>query len=191
MTTPVPTSQPAGGAGSLARRLEAADLVVVGSGFYGLTVARRAAEELGSRVVVLERRWHLGGNAYSEIEPETGIEVHRYGAHLFHTSNQKVWDHVRRFTEFTSYQHRVFSISKGKTYALPINLGTICQFYGRHLSPEDARALVREQAAEVDTSSVSNLEDRAISLIGRPLYEAFIRGYTEKQWQTDPRELPA
>ena len=178
------------GPSDLARRLEAADLVVVGSGFYGLTVARRMADERGLRVVVLERRSHLGGNAYSETEPETGIEVHRYGAHLFHTSNQRVWDYVRRFTEFTSYQHRVFTVSKGQSYSMPINLGTMCQYFGRHLSPTEARALVREHAGAMDPAEVTNLEDRAISLIGRPLYEAFVRGYTEKQWQTDPRELP-
>lgn len=184
------TTHPTGTAG-LADRLASADLVVVGSGFFGLTVAERAANELGTRVVVLERRAHLGGNAYSEVEPETGIEVHRYGAHLFHTSNQRVWDYVRRFTDFTSYQHRVYTVSKGQTFPMPINLGTICQFVGQHLSPTEARALVREHAAEVDAGSVENLEDKAISLIGRPLYEAFVRGYTEKQWQTDPRELPA
>jgi UDP-galactopyranose mutase len=174
----------------LARRLEAADLVVVGSGFFGLTVARQVAEQHGVRVVVLERRSHLGGNAWSEQEPQTGIEVHRYGAHLFHTSNQRVWDHVRRFTDFTGYQHRVFTVSKGQCYPMPINLATICQFLGRHLSPDQARALVREHAAEVAPGDITNLEDKAISLIGRPLYEAFVRGYTEKQWQTDPRELP-
>lgn len=184
------STHPTGTAG-LADRLASADLVVVGSGFYGLTVAERAAHELGRRVVVLERRAHLGGNAYSEVEPETGIEVHRYGAHLFHTSNQRVWDYVRRFTDFTGYQHRVFTVSKGQTFPMPINLGTICQFVGQHLSPAEARALVREHAAEVDPAHVENLEDKAISLIGRPLYEAFVRGYTEKQWQTDPRELPA
>ncbi len=175
----------------LAHRLGTADLVVVGSGFYGLTVARRMADERGLRVVVLERRPHLGGNAYSETEPQTGIEVHRYGAHLFHTSNQRVWDYVRRFTDFTSYQHRVFTVSKGQTYPMPINLGTICQYFGRHLSPTEARALVREHAGEMAPEDITNLEDKAISLIGRPLYEAFVRGYTEKQWQTDPRELPA
>ncbi|WP_258726303.1 UDP-galactopyranose mutase [Cellulomonas sp. NS3] len=184
------TTHPTGTAG-LADRLATADLVVVGSGFFGLTVAERAANELGRRVIVLERRSHLGGNAYSEVEPETGIEVHRYGAHLFHTSNQRVWDYVRRFTDFTGYQHRVFTVSKGQTFPMPINLGTICQFVGQHLSPTEARALVREHAAEVDPGNVTNLEDKAISLIGRPLYEAFVRGYTEKQWQTDPRELPA
>ncbi|WP_146906910.1 UDP-galactopyranose mutase, partial [Cellulomonas aerilata] len=171
--------------------LAAADLVVVGSGFYGLTVAERTATELGRRVVILERRHHLGGNAYSEAEPTTGIEVHRYGAHLFHTSNTRVWQYVNRFTDFTDYQHRVHTISKGQTYPMPINLGTICQYFGQALSPTAARDLVRSQAGEIDPDRVANLEDKAVSLIGRPLYEAFIRGYTEKQWQTDPRQLPA
>jgi UDP-galactopyranose mutase len=175
----------------LAGRIAATDLVVVGSGFFGLTVAEQVASRLGRRVVVLERRAHLGGNAYSEREPETGIEVHRYGAHLFHTSNERVWDYVRQFTDFTGYQHRVHSVSKGQTYPMPINLGTICQFFGRHLSPGQARALVREHAAEIEQEHAANLEEKAISLIGRPLYEAFVRGYSEKQWQTDPRELPA
>ena len=85
------------------------DLFVVGSGFFGLTVAERVAAELGKRVLVVERRSHIGGNAYSEPEPQTGIEVHRYGAHLFHTSNEKVWEYVNRFTTFTNYQHRVFA----------------------------------------------------------------------------------
>jgi UDP-galactopyranose mutase len=145
----------------------------------------------GRRVLVLERRPHIGGNAWSEVEPETGIEVHRYGAHLFHTSNRRVWDYVRRFTDFTSYRHRVVSVSKGQAYSMPINLATMCQYFGRHLTPDAARALVREQAGEIDPDRVTNLEDRAVSLIGRPLYEAFVRGYTEKQWQTDPRKLPA
>ena len=167
------------------------DLVVVGSGFFGLTVAERAATELGKRVLVLERRSHIGGNAYSEPEPETGIEVHRYGAHLFHTSNERVWQYVNQFTEFTNYQHRVFSIYQGQTYSLPINLATICQYFGKSFSPEEARALVAEQSGEIATAEAANLEEKAISLIGRPLYEAFIRGYTKKQWQTDPTELPA
>ncbi|SEG79547.1 UDP-galactopyranose mutase [Thermomonospora echinospora] len=166
-----------------------ADLVVVGSGFFGLTVAERCANLFGKRVLILERRDHIGGNAYSESEPETGIEVHRYGAHLFHTSNERVWEYVNRFTAFTDYRHRVYTNFKGRVYSLPINLGTICEYFGRAFTPDEARALVAEQAAEV--SDPRNLEEKAISLIGRPLYEAFIRGYTAKQWQTDPRELPA
>ncbi|GLW65296.1 UDP-galactopyranose mutase [Actinomadura rubrobrunea] len=162
---------------------------MVGSGFFGLTVAERCARELGLRVLVLERRDHIGGNAYSEPEPETGIEIHRYGAHLFHTSNKRVWEYANRFTAFTGYQHRVFTVFKGRVYPMPINLGTICSYFGRVFTPDEARALIAAQAAEV--SDPTNLEEKAISLIGRPLYEAFIRGYTAKQWQTDPRELPA
>ncbi|MFC9973730.1 UDP-galactopyranose mutase [Spirillospora sp. NPDC127200] len=165
------------------------DLVVVGSGFFGLTVAERCAAELGLRVLVLERRSHIGGNAYSEAEPETGIEIHRYGAHLFHTSNERVWEYANRFTSFTDYRHRVYSTFKGRVYPMPINLGTICSYFERAFTPDQARALIAEQAAEV--RDPANLEEKAISLIGRPLYEAFVRGYTAKQWQTDPRELPA
>jgi UDP-galactopyranose mutase len=167
------------------------EVVVVGSGLYGLTVAERVANELGRRVLVLERRSHLGGNAWSEREPETGIEVHRYGAHLFHTSNERVWRYVNRFTAFSDYQHRVFTIHRGRVFPMPINLATIGEFFGRYLTPDQARRLVAEQAGELVTGDATNLEEKAISLIGRPLYEAFIAGYTAKQWQTDPRELGA
>ena len=168
-----------------------ADVVIVGSGFFGLTIAERCAEDLGLRVLILERRKHIGGNAYSEKEPETGIEIHRYGAHLFHTSNARVWEYANRFTGFTSYQHRVFSVYKGRVYPLPINLATICEYFGAVMTPDEARALIAEQAAEVPPGTAANLEQKAISLVGRPLYEAFFRGYTFKQWQTDPADLPA
>ncbi len=167
------------------------DLVVVGSGFFGLTIAERCAEELGLEVLVLERRHHLGGNAYSEKDPETGIEVHKYGAHLFHTSNERVWEYVNRFTDFTDYKHRVFGMYQGQVYSLPMNLGLINQFFGRSHTPAEARALIAEQASEIATEDATNLEEKAISLIGRPLYEAFIKGYTAKQWQTDPTKLSA
>ncbi|MDN5931438.1 MAG: UDP-galactopyranose mutase [Pseudonocardia sp.] len=167
------------------------DLVIVGSGFFGLTIAERVAGELDKRVLVLERRSHLGGNAYSEREPETGIEVHRYGAHLFHTSNARVWEYCNRFTEFTGYQHRVFAKVGEQVYAFPMNLALINQFFGRSHSPSEARALIAEQAGEIDTKDAKNLEEKGISLVGRPLYEAFVKGYTAKQWQTDPTELDA
>ena len=167
------------------------DLAVVGSGFFGLTIAERCASDLGLGVLVVERRHHIGGNAYSEPEPETGIEIHRYGAHLFHTSNARIWEYANRFTRFTGYQHRVFTIHKGQVYPMPINLGTICAYFGAAMSPGEARALVAGQSAEVEVRTAANLEQKAVSLIGRPLYEAFIRGYTSKQWQTDPADLPA
>jgi UDP-galactopyranose mutase len=167
------------------------DLVVVGSGFFGLTIAERCANELGLKVLVLERRHHLGGNAYSEPDPETGIEVHVYGAHLFHTSNEKVWEYVNRFTDFTGYQHRVFAKYQGQVYSFPMNLALINQFFGKSHTPDEARELIAQQASEIDTAAASNLEEKAISLIGRPLYEAFVKGYTAKQWQTDPKDLSA
>lgn len=165
------------------------DVVVVGSGFFGLTVAEQLAQQ-GRTVHVVERRDHIGGNAYSAPEPTTGIEVHQYGAHLFHTSNERVWEYVNRFTAFTPYQHRVFSTYRGEVYSLPINLATINQFTRSAMSPTEARAWVAQQAAQAPEVP-TNLEEKAISLIGRPLYEAFIEGYTAKQWQTDPRELAA
>jgi UDP-galactopyranose mutase len=164
------------------------DLVVVGSGLYGLTVAQMVAD-LGRRVLIVEKRSHLGGNAWSEVDPETGIEIHRYGAHLFHTSNEKVWEYVNRFTGFTDYQHRVRSVHQGRVYSLPINLGTMCEFFGRQLSPAEARALISSQTKHLDGVKAENLQDKAIGLIGEPLYNAFIRGYTAKQWQTDPNDL--
>jgi UDP-galactopyranose mutase len=167
------------------------DLLVVGAGLFGLTLARQAAEEHDAKVTVIDRRDHLGGNAYSEADPETGIEVHKYGAHLFHTSNTRVWEYVNRFTDFTPYVHKVYTTHRGVVYPMPINLGTINQFFESAYSPAGARALVQEQAGELAGTDPANLNDKGISLIGRPLYEAFIKHYTGKQWQTDPKDLPA
>ena len=166
------------------------DILIVGAGFYGATLAERIAGKLGRRVLVIDQRTHVGGNAYSETDPQTGIEVHRYGAHLFHTPNEEVWRYVSRFTGFSPYRYRGVAVHAGKVYSLPINLGTICQYFGRQFTPDEARALIASHAAEVAGRQPANLEEKAISLIGRPLYEAFIRGYTAKQWQTDPRDLP-
>ena len=167
------------------------DIVVVGSGLFGLTVAERCANELGLSVLILERRPHIGGNAYSETDPRTGIEVHKYGAHLFHTSNERVWSYVNRFTSFTPYVHHVYTNHDGVVYPMPINLATINQFFSAAYSPDEARALIAQQAGELAGKDPENLNDKGISLIGRPLYEAFIKEYTGKQWQTDPKDLPA
>ena len=167
------------------------DLVVVGSGLFGLTIAEQAASRWGLRVAIVERRSHLGGNAYSEIDPETGIEVHKYGAHLFHTSNERVWEYVNRFTSFTSYVHRVWTTVDGVVYPMPVNLGTINQFFSAAYGPDEARALIAQQAAEVDGQEITDFESKGGSLVGRPLFEAFFKNYTAKQWQTDPKDLPA
>ncbi|MDR0481896.1 MAG: UDP-galactopyranose mutase [Cellulomonadaceae bacterium] len=166
-----------------------ADLVIVGTGFFGLTVAERLASQHGLKIAMIDKRDHIGGNAYSSNDPETGIEVHRYGAHLFHTSNQRVWDYVQQFTAFTSYVHKVYTTHRGEVFPMPINLGTINQFFRSAMGPAEARELIREQAAELNGKTPENLDEQGVNLIGRPLYEAFIRNYTAKQWQTDPTEL--
>src|SRR5260221_4079295 len=159
-------------------QLGQADLVIVGAGFYGLTIAERAANTLGLRVAVLDRRDHIGGNAWSEVDPATGTEVHRYGSHLFHCNNQEVWDYVNRFTAFNDYRHFVYTLHRGQIYSMPLNLGTICSYFGRAFSPAEARAFIAGQTAEVRGRRADNLEEKAISLVGRALYDAFIRGYT-------------
>ena len=167
------------------------DLLIVGSGLFGLTIAERAVAEHGAKVTIIDRRSHIGGNAYSEADAQTGIEVHKYGAHLFHTSNPRVWEYVNRFTDFTGYQHKVYTTHRGVVYPMPINLGTINQFFQAAYTPDEARALIAEQAGELAGTDPENLDEKGISLIGRPLYEAFIKNYTGKQWQTDPKDLPA
>lgn len=166
-------------------------LVVVGAGFFGATIARRVAVDLKLPVLVIERRDHIGGNAHSDVDDETGVEIHRYGSHLFHTSNQAVWDFLREFTDFNNYRHRVFTKHASHVYTMPINLMTINNFFGVDLTPAEARELVERQAAAEEISQPQNLEEKAISLIGRPLYEAFVRHYTAKQWEVDPTQLPA
>jgi len=168
-----------------------ADLVVVGAGLTGLTIAEQAASRLGLKVVVVDRRSHVGGNAYSEPDPQTGIEVHRYGAHLFHTSNERVWFYVNRFTAFTNYVHRVYTVHAGVVYPLPVNLGTINQFFGTAMGPDEARETIRSQAAELEGKEPATFVEKGISLVGRPLYEAFFMNYTAKQWQTPAEQLPA
>jgi UDP-galactopyranose mutase len=167
------------------------DLVVVGSGFYGLTIAREAAEKLGLKVLVLEKRPHIGGNAYSQFDPTTGIEIHVYGSHLFHTSNERVWDYVNKFTAFTDYKHSVWTKHNDEIFSMPINLATINQFFEKEFTPHQAEEFIGTQTNSSAAAEATNLEDRAIALIGQPLYEAFIKGYTKKQWQTDPKQLPA
>ena len=163
------------------------DLVVVGAGFFGLTCARLAADA-GYRVLVIEKRNHIGGNAYSYIDDRSGVEVHRYGSHLFHTSNKRVWDFVNQFSRFNDYRHTVKTVHKNQVFQMPINLGTISQFFGYHLTPNMAREKISQSASEF--SPGDDFESKALSQIGPELYEAFIKNYTKKQWQTDPANLP-
>lgn len=169
------------------------DLVIVGSGLFGLTIAERTSNQLGLNVLIIEKRHHIGGNAYSEIDTKTGIEIHKYGTHIFHTSHEKTWAYVNQFTNFNNYVHRVWAIHNGLKYQIPINLSTINQFFETDFSPSQAENFMEQEISKdlSDINSISNLEDKAISLIGSHLYKAFIKNYTWKQWQTDPKNLPA
>ena len=169
--------------------LDKYDIVVVGSGLFGLTVARLAAENLGLRVLVIEKRSHIGGNAWSDIDPETGIEVHKYGSHLFHTSNLRVWNFVARFTDFREYRHTVFARVNNATHSLPINLTTLSSFFGRDFSPTEAEEFFKVFSDEIPNPK--NFEEKIISKIGIELYQAFYKGYSEKQWGIDPKLLPS
>lgn len=173
----------------IAKQLSEADLVIVGAGLFGMTIAERAASVFGKRSLIIEQRNHIGGNAFSYFDPETSVEVHKYGTHIFHTENTKVFEYLSLFTEFNDYKHHVWTKHKGQTYPMPIGLATLNAFYKRDIDPQEAKRIIQESASSV-TGTPSNLEDKAISLIGEDLYRAFIEGYTAKQWQTDPKLLP-
>lgn len=167
-------------------------LIIVGSGFFGSTIANLCASKLGIPVCVYEKRDHIGGNAYSYFDDETNIEIHKYGSHLFHTSNLKVFNYISEFTEFNSYRHTVKSKHGNAYYTIPINLSTISSIYGIALNPAEARNLIKEEASKsriVDPEA--NLRDKAISLVGEKLYHSLIESYTQKQWQTSPVDLPS
>jgi len=164
--------------------------LIVGAGFFGSVLAERIANDLREKVLVIDKYPHPGGNCASGIDPETGIEFHKFGTHIFHTSCEKVWNYIGSYTAFNGYRHQVLSMVGGKVYQMPINLETINSFYGINLRPFEVDAFLRKEIEKEKILEPRNLEEKAVSLIGRPLYEAFIRGYTEKQWQKDCKLLP-
>jgi len=164
------------------------DYLVVGCGFFGSVFAQQAREN-NKTVLMMDSRPHIGGNCYTYEYEDTGISMHAYGSHIFHCSDDDTWNYINRFTEFNRHQHRVLTTHRGKVYSMPISLGTINSFFGTNLRPDDVAGFL--DAQRTFTGRPANLEEQAISLIGRPLYEAFIKGYTSKQWGCDPKELPA
>ncbi len=169
------------------RTMKKYDYLVVGAGLFGATFAYEAAKR-GKRVKVIEKRDHIAGNIYTkEVD---GIQVHQYGAHIFHTSNKEVWDYVNQFAEFNRYTNSPVANYKGQMYNLPFNMNTFSQMWGVR-TPAEAMAKINEQRQEMAGKEPQNLEEQAISLIGRDIYEKLIKGYTEKQWGQKATELPA
>lgn len=165
------------------------NIAVVGAGFSGAVIAHQLAKA-GHKVTVYESRSHLGGNSHTERDPETGVMVHAYGPHIFHTDNERAWEFVNSFGRFMPYVNRVKAVAQGKVYSLPINLLTINQFFGKTFRPAEAIAFV-ESIAEKTVENPASFEEQALRFLGRDLYEAFFKGYTLKQWGMHPRELPA
>ena len=170
--------------------LDSYSYVIVGSGLLGSVIAERIATQLDRRVLVIEKRDHIGGNCYSEEDPSTGIEYHRYGTHIFHTSNEQVWKYINRFVTFNTYRHQVLTSYRDKMYQFPINLETINSFYNLNLKPWQVDEFM-STVCDRSITHPANFEEQALSLLGRDLYEAFFKHYTFKQWQVDPKEVPA
>ena len=167
------------------------DFLIIGSGFYGCVLAERIANVLKKDVLIIEKRNHIGGNAYSKIDKKTGIEYHKYGTHIFHTSINRVWDYLKNFTKLNNYRHQVLSEYKNKIYQMPINLETINYYFGKNFNPKQAENYVREISKKYIKKNPKNFEEKALMQIGKKLYESFIKNYTTKQWGKDPRLLPS
>lgn len=163
------------------------DYLVVGAGLYGSVFAHEMKKK-GRRVLLIEKRKHIAGNIFTE--DVAGIQVHRYGAHIFHTSDRKVWDYVNQFAEFNHYINSPVANYKGEIYNLPFNMNTFNKMWGV-VTPEQAKEKIAEQIADLSITDPSNLEEQALSLVGKDVYEKLVKGYTEKQWGRDCKELPA
>lgn len=163
------------------------DYLVVGAGLFGAVFAQQAKQS-GKQVLVIDRRAHIAGNVYTEaIE---GIQVHKYGAHIFHTNNKEVWDYVNQFATFNRFTNSPVANYKGELYSLPFNMYTFNKMWGV-VTPEEAAAKIEEQKREAGITTPQNLEEQAISLVGRDIFKKLVKGYTEKQWGRDCKELPA
>jgi len=167
------------------------DFLIVGCGLYGSVLAERITNDLKKKVVILEKRNHIAGNIYSLIDPSTGIEYHKYGTHIFHTSHESVWKYINQFTTLNSYRHQSLARYKNKIYQLPINLETINSFFKKNFSPDDAKKFIKNLTKPFIKQKNFSFESKALSQIGSELYESFIKNYTKKQWGKDPKNLPS
>ena len=164
-------------------------ILCVGAGFSCAVIARELAEQ-GHVVTVIDQRSHVAGNCHTQRDDETGIMLHVYGPHIFHTDNQEVWDYVNKYGEFKSFVNRVKAVSNGSVYSLPINLHTINQFFNKQFNPKQAQEWIEKQA-DLSIEEPVTFEEQAMRFIGKDLYHAFFYGYTKKQWGLEPKELPA
>lgn len=164
-------------------------IAIVGAGFSGAVIAQELAKA-DYKMDVFDSRPHVAGNCHSERDAETGVMVHTYGPHIFHTNNEKVWNYVRKFDEFMPFTNRVKALTKGRIFSLPVNLLTINQFFGKAFNPKEAEAFMAS-IGDQSITTPETFEEQALRFVGKDLYEAFFKGYTMKQWGVHPSELPA
>lgn len=165
-------------------------VLVVGAGFSGSVIARELAEQ-GYQITIVDKRSHIAGNCHTERDAETGVMVHQYGPHIFHTDDIEVWQYVNKYGEMMPYINRVKSTVGGRVYSLPVNLHTINQFFDKAFSPKEAHDFIVNEQADKTIEEPQSFEEQALKFVGRDLYEAFFKGYTQKQWGLSPTKLPA
>lgn len=166
------------------------NFLMVGAGLSGAVIGRHLAQA-GHKVTIVDARAHVAGNCHTERDADSGVMVHIYGPHIFHTDDEEVWNYVNRFTRFMPYKNRVKTTSRGQVFSLPVNLHTINQFFGRTMRPDEARAFITNEQADTSIDEPKTFEEQAMRFVGKDLYEAFFKGYTMKQWGCHPSELPA
>ncbi len=165
-------------------------ILIIGSGFSGAVIAEQLARTKNFQITIWDERSHIGGNCHTERDPDTGVMVHKYGPHIFHTSNEVVWKYIQEFGVMRPFVNRVKSVTEKGIFSLPINLHTINQFYGKTFNPREAREFI-ESLGDKSIKDPQNFEEQALKFVGRDLYYTFFYGYTKKQWGTEPRNLPA
>ena len=173
------------------KKIKKIDFLIVGAGFFGAVLAERIANVLGKNVLILDKRNHIGGNCYSELDKTTGIEYHKYGTHIFHTKKEDVWSYINDFTKFNNYNHQVISSHKNSIFQMPINLETINSYFKKNFKPNEAEKFIEDITKKYKKKDIKNFEDKAVSQIGSKLYKAFIKNYTIKQWGKHPKYLPS
>ena len=166
------------------------NFLMVGAGLSGAVIGRHLAEA-GHKITIVDSRAHIGGNCHTERDADTGVMVHVYGPHIFHTDDEQVWEYVNKFARFMPYKNRVKTTSRGQVFSLPVNLHTINQFFGKVMRPDEARAFITNEQADTTIDDPQTFEEQAMRFVGKDLYEAFFKGYTMKQWGCHPSELPA
>jgi UDP-galactopyranose mutase len=164
--------------------------LIIGSGFSGSVIAEQLSKVKSNKIVVLDERSHFGGNCYTERDVETGIMVHKYGPHIFNTDNLDIWNYIKQFTEMVPFINRVKTVHNGNVYSLPINLHTINQYFRKSFNPDQARSFI-DSISDNSIVIPKNFEEQALKFVGKELYDAFLYGYTKKQWGVEPTQLPA